>query len=246
MKDYFYVLGYRIVKSFKFRNVDDDDALQEAVIICFKRIDHFDPVRGKAFNFFTTLIVNQLKGLYRRNKSHSEFLWQMRKERALEELNASGASLGRQLVDCISNYEAFAAEFDIHEDLRAWDEERWKREDDEVLSGESEKEQQASKKKAVKATMTEKKRSPEEITEEEYKFPTGMSRVQFSEIWESVKRFSDTHRLVLESLEREDDGVLTGRGRINKACLTNTLGLNQKDVIQVIEDTKRALGDSIV
>lgn len=238
IKDYFYVLAYRIVKSFKFRHVDDDDALQEAVIICFKRIAHFDPARGKAFNFFTTLIVNQLKGLYRKNKNHRDFLWQMRKQQAIENLSTLGGQLSRQIIDCVQGYEMFVHDFDINENSvsDAW-EEAVSEDVDLDLSNEE-----------VVTTTTKKRsqkmeRQAEAVAEDGLQFPSGMSKVQFCEIWERLKEKSPAHRTVLEALEVGEEGVMTGRGRINKAALISKLQVSARDVTAILEDARTELGD---
>ena len=58
-----------ILMSFKF-NVDFDDAKQECFLLAFKTLKNFNPKNGAAFNYFTTIIVNNLKLLFTKNKRY--------------------------------------------------------------------------------------------------------------------------------------------------------------------------------
>jgi DNA-directed RNA polymerase specialized sigma subunit len=60
-----------ILHTFKFR-VDPDDARQECFVLAFKVLKNFDPNHGSAFNYFTTVIVNNLKLMYTKNKKYQE------------------------------------------------------------------------------------------------------------------------------------------------------------------------------
>jgi len=51
---------------------DIDDAVQEGVLICFEKIDRFDPDKGKAFNYLTTCVFNHFRQLYRSAKHYNE------------------------------------------------------------------------------------------------------------------------------------------------------------------------------
>lgn len=42
-----------------------DDALQEAVLNCWMKLDRYDPSKGRAFNYFTTLCWNSFRQAYR-------------------------------------------------------------------------------------------------------------------------------------------------------------------------------------
>jgi DNA-directed RNA polymerase specialized sigma24 family protein len=66
------LLAKNIIKAFKFQLVDKDDALQEGVMICFEKLDRFDPVRGKAFNYCSTILLNLYKQMYRTAKNYNE------------------------------------------------------------------------------------------------------------------------------------------------------------------------------
>ncbi len=60
-----------IIHTFKF-NVDSDDAKQECFMLAFKVLKNFNPENGSAFNYFTTVFVNNLKLMYTKNKKYSE------------------------------------------------------------------------------------------------------------------------------------------------------------------------------
>lgn len=82
MKDYidsqgqlalaFFTLSENIIRYRKFHFVDVDDAIQEFVMICFEKIDRFDPIKGKAFNYMTTCILNHYRQLYRTARNYNE------------------------------------------------------------------------------------------------------------------------------------------------------------------------------
>lgn len=67
------VLITNILMSFKFK-VDPDDAKQECFMLVFKTLKNFNPGNGSAFNYFTTVIVNNLKLLYTKNKKYHKKL----------------------------------------------------------------------------------------------------------------------------------------------------------------------------
>lgn len=68
----FYVLSENIANYAKFSGIDIDDAIQEGVLICFEKIDRFDPRKGKAFNYMTTCILNHFRQLYRSARNYNE------------------------------------------------------------------------------------------------------------------------------------------------------------------------------
>jgi DNA-directed RNA polymerase specialized sigma subunit len=68
----FYTLSQNIVRYAKFNLIDQDDAVQEGVMICFEKIDRFDPEKGKAFNYMTTCILNHFRQLYRAARNYNE------------------------------------------------------------------------------------------------------------------------------------------------------------------------------
>lgn len=67
------ILITNILMSFKFR-VDHDDARQECFMLAFKTLKNFHPRNGSAFNYFTTVIVNNLKLLYTKDKKYNKKL----------------------------------------------------------------------------------------------------------------------------------------------------------------------------
>jgi hypothetical protein len=68
----FYTLSENIVRYAKFNLIDIDDAVQEGVMICFDKMDRFVPKKGKAFNYFTTCILNHFRQLYRTARNYNE------------------------------------------------------------------------------------------------------------------------------------------------------------------------------
>ena len=67
----FELLINNIVESFKFK-VDNDDAKQECFALVLKTVKNFKPKKGTAFNYFTTVIINNLKLLYTREKKYNQ------------------------------------------------------------------------------------------------------------------------------------------------------------------------------
>ena len=79
LTDAFYLLTENIIRAFKFQLIDKDDALQEGVMICFEKVDRFNPnyivkngQKAKAFNYLTTCCLNHYKQLYRTAKNYIE------------------------------------------------------------------------------------------------------------------------------------------------------------------------------
>jgi DNA-directed RNA polymerase specialized sigma subunit len=68
----FFTLSENIVRYARYMGVDPDDAIQEGVMICFLKIDRFDPAKGKAFNYMTTCILNHYRQLYRTQRNYKE------------------------------------------------------------------------------------------------------------------------------------------------------------------------------
>ncbi len=67
----FDLLITNIIESFKF-SIDKDDAKQECFLLILKTLKNFQPSKGSAFNYFTTVIVNNLKLLYTKNKKYEK------------------------------------------------------------------------------------------------------------------------------------------------------------------------------
>ena len=62
-----------VLDAFKF-DVDKDDAKQECFLLILKKLKNFDPSHGSAFNYFTTVILNNLRLVYVKNKKYNEKL----------------------------------------------------------------------------------------------------------------------------------------------------------------------------
>jgi len=60
-----------IINSFSFK-LDFDDAKQECFLIILKTLKNFNKESGSAFNYFTTIILNNLKLLYTKDKKYNE------------------------------------------------------------------------------------------------------------------------------------------------------------------------------
>jgi DNA-directed RNA polymerase specialized sigma subunit len=67
----FDLLITNIIESFRFK-VDPDDAKQECFALVLKTVKNFKPRRGTAFNYFTTIVVNNLKLMYTREKKYNQ------------------------------------------------------------------------------------------------------------------------------------------------------------------------------
>lgn len=67
----FDILISNILTGFSF-NLDEDDAKQECFLLILKTLKNFNPEMGNAFNYFTTIILNNLKLLYTKNKKYVE------------------------------------------------------------------------------------------------------------------------------------------------------------------------------
>ena len=67
----FDLLISNILVGFSFK-LDEDDAKQECFLLILKTLKNFDPDRGNAFNYFTTVILNNLKLLYTKDKKYAE------------------------------------------------------------------------------------------------------------------------------------------------------------------------------
>lgn len=69
----FDMLISRLMLSFKF-NVDHEEAKQECFLLILKVLKNFNRDSGQAFNYFTTVILNNLRLLYSKNKRYNEKL----------------------------------------------------------------------------------------------------------------------------------------------------------------------------
>jgi DNA-directed RNA polymerase specialized sigma subunit len=64
------ILIETILNTFKFK-VDREDAKQECFLLILRVIKNFKPKEGTAFNYFTTIIINNLKLVYTKDKKHA-------------------------------------------------------------------------------------------------------------------------------------------------------------------------------
>tara|TARA_R110000796_G_scaffold246843_1_gene371913 strand:+ start:284 stop:631 length:348 start_codon:yes stop_codon:yes gene_type:complete len=69
----FDMLISNIIVGFSF-NLEEDDAKQECFLLILKTLKNFNPEMGNAFNYFTTIILNNLKLLYTKRKKYAEKL----------------------------------------------------------------------------------------------------------------------------------------------------------------------------
>jgi|TARA_R110001599_G_scaffold256176_1_gene456327 DNA-directed RNA polymerase specialized sigma24 family protein len=69
----FDLLIHNIINGYGF-TVDAEDAKQECFVLILKTLSKFKPENGKAFNYFTTIIMNNLRLIYTKDKKYSEKL----------------------------------------------------------------------------------------------------------------------------------------------------------------------------
>lgn len=93
--DFFYVLTYNIIRTFNFK-IDEEDALQEGTIACLKKMEQFDPTRGRAFNFFTTICLNHFRGIFKSKKNYEELKLRFLNQQALRVDN--NLPYGRKII----------------------------------------------------------------------------------------------------------------------------------------------------
>tara|TARA_R110001583_G_scaffold73623_6_gene204796 strand:- start:12742 stop:13083 length:342 start_codon:yes stop_codon:yes gene_type:complete len=67
----FDLLITNIIESFRFK-VDPDDAKQDCFTLILRTVKNFKPRKGTAFNYFTTIVVNNLKLMYTREKKYRQ------------------------------------------------------------------------------------------------------------------------------------------------------------------------------
>jgi len=68
----FFTLSDNLAHYKRFQHVDIDDAIQEGVMICFEKVDRFNPDFGKAFSYMTTCVLNHFRQLYRTARNYNE------------------------------------------------------------------------------------------------------------------------------------------------------------------------------
>jgi DNA-directed RNA polymerase specialized sigma subunit len=67
----FDILISNIITGFSFK-LEEEDAKQECFLLILKTLKNFNPEMGNAFNYFTTIILNNLKLLYTKNKKYNQ------------------------------------------------------------------------------------------------------------------------------------------------------------------------------
>jgi len=67
------LMATKLVDWVKIKHIEREDAIQECLIVALEKIERFDSSRGKAFNFFTTIMLNNLRSVYRKNKRYVDF-----------------------------------------------------------------------------------------------------------------------------------------------------------------------------
>ena len=68
----FDLLIKNIFDGFKFQGVEFDDVRQDCFLLIFSKLINFSPNKGTAFNFFTTVILNNIRLLYTKEKKQKE------------------------------------------------------------------------------------------------------------------------------------------------------------------------------
>lgn len=71
LMEMFRLLIQNIMDGFNFK-VDKEDAMQDCYVLILKTLKNFNPDKGKAFNYMTTVIVNNLRLVYSKNKRYKE------------------------------------------------------------------------------------------------------------------------------------------------------------------------------
>jgi len=65
----FDLLVQNILMSYGFA-IELEDAKQDCFLLILKTLGKFKPENGKAFNYFTTIIMNNLRLIYTKNKKY--------------------------------------------------------------------------------------------------------------------------------------------------------------------------------
>jgi DNA-directed RNA polymerase specialized sigma subunit len=60
-----------IIHSFSFK-MEFDDAKQDCFLLILKVLKNFDKTKGPAFNYFTTVILNNLRAIYTKDKKYTK------------------------------------------------------------------------------------------------------------------------------------------------------------------------------
>lgn len=68
----FQLLIKNIFEGFKFKGVEYEDAEQDCMLLIFNKLQNFEKRKGPAFNYFTTVILNNIRLMYSKEKRHRE------------------------------------------------------------------------------------------------------------------------------------------------------------------------------
>ena len=72
LTDAFYILARNIVAYSRYKLIDDEEAVQNMVFLSLQKSDRFDENRGStAFNYFSTVFLNSLRGDFRAAKNYT-------------------------------------------------------------------------------------------------------------------------------------------------------------------------------
>jgi DNA-directed RNA polymerase specialized sigma24 family protein len=66
----FYQIADGLLNKYRFDGINDDDARQEAVATCWLKVNNFNIGKGRAFNFYTTVILNTWRQMWRTNQNY--------------------------------------------------------------------------------------------------------------------------------------------------------------------------------
>jgi len=66
------ILIINIFQSFGFTKLEFDDVKQECLLLAIIKLSNFNSDKGSAFNYFTTVIVNNMRFLYTKEKKYNE------------------------------------------------------------------------------------------------------------------------------------------------------------------------------
>jgi phosphoenolpyruvate carboxylase len=80
--------------KYKF-DVPRDEAVQEVAVVCLSKIHRFDPARGKAFNYFTTVALNVLRSMYKQCQSYANLKRRL-KERQMPDRDRNNSARVRK------------------------------------------------------------------------------------------------------------------------------------------------------
>lgn len=65
------LLASKLVRRYRFALCAPEDCIQECVLTCFAKVHRFDvSVGSKAFNFFTTVMLNHMRQMYRTEQNY--------------------------------------------------------------------------------------------------------------------------------------------------------------------------------